>query len=320
MISRSAQDKLVEMEALDMKAAFADAQVFEGLLSQSAAAAEKPYVAPGHLAERVNVSLWTAQDGTPCYTLYPKDVSEGDAWASSRHLLYFHGGGLVMQVGPPHWEFCLLLVEHLGCTVTMPVYPLLPVYTWQDAHASVVASYRGLLQKSGVDPSRLALAGDSAGGLLAITLMQLCKLYELPDPGAVISFSPMTDLGGEVPMDKKVALEPDDPLIGFQGLGRVPELWVPDSADREQFPPCVLQGPMADLPQQWVFAGSRECLLPEMAEYVRRVEEAASPIVFDVREEMWHTYMLMPEIDEGREAFERVLLILRDLWDEGLEG
>lgn len=314
MISQSAKDKLAFMEESGMKDAFANAEVFEALLAESAAAANQPYETPAYLAERVGVSPWFAQDGTPCFTLYPKGAPEEDVWRNERHLLYLHGGGLVMQVGPPHWEFCMLLVERLGCVVTMPIYPLLPVHTWQDAHASVIASYRGLLQKSGAEADRVVIAGDSAGGLLAITLMQLCKLCDLPDPGAVITFSPMTDLAEEVPMEKKRALEADDPLIGFIGLGRVPGLWVPDESDRGQFPPCVLQGPMADLPQQWVFAGSRECLLPEMEEYVRRVEEAGSPIVFDVREHMWHTYPLMPEIDEGLEAFERVLLVLEDAW------
>jgi len=314
MISQSAQDKLVEMEALGMKDAFANAKVFEALLAESAAAAEAPYEAPGYLAERVGVFRWEAQDGTPCFTLYPKEMGEEDVWTNARHLLYFHGGGLVMQVGPPHWGFCMSLVERLGCCVTVPVYPLLPAHTWQDAHVSVVASYRGLVERLGASADSVLVAGDSAGGLLAITLMQLCKCYDIPEPEAVITLSPMTDLSNDVPMGEKLALEPDDPLIGFAGLGRVPDLWIPEEADRGQFPPCVLQGPMTDLPQQWVFAGSRECLLPEIAEYVRRIEEAGSPVVLDVREGMWHTYPLMLDIDEGREAFDQIVEIARSVW------
>lgn len=314
MISQSAINKLAEMKVSGMKDAFGRREVFERHLALSAEAADLPFEAPSYLDERVRVLRWTAQDGTPCFTLYLKSSCAEDVWADRRQLIYLHGGGLVMQVGPPHWEFCLSLVERLGCVVTVPIYPLLPGATWQDAHASVVATYLGLLEKSGAASRDVVIAGDSAGGLLAITLMQLCKLHDLPEPGAVITLSPMTDVAHEIPDGEKMALVDDDPLIGLEGLGRVPDLWVPDAGDRGQFPPCVLQGPMSDLPPQWLFAGSRECLLPEMVEYARRVEEAGSPIVFDVREGLWHTYPLQPDVEEGAAAFEQILDVLRSEW------
>lgn len=334
MISQSAEKKIVEMAELKMKDAFGDAEVFAALLAQSEREAQTRFVAPEYLAERAVVCEWEADDGTVCVTMFPLGTEPGaesgaepasatadatanataNAWRECKHALYYHGGGLVMQVGPPHWGFCLELVERLGCAVTMPVYPLLPTAQWQQAHESVLAAYRGVLERTGAGEGELIVMGDSAGGLLSITLAMLCELHELPRPAGLITLSPMTDLSFVIPAEKKAELEVDDPLIGFEGLGQIPYLWVPEEQDREDFPPSVLYGPMGNLPEQWVFAGSREALLPEMLEYVRRVEEAGSPIVLDVREGMWHTYPLMLDMDEGLETFNRIVSIAEGMW------
>ena len=370
MLSQSAKVKLEEIVKLNMKAVFGDAEVFAAQLELTKSMDGKPIEVPTFVEERVGLIEWAASDGSTCFTMFPcEGASEGAAlrpreadagagagacepsavaagaapdeaaaFSISQHVLFWHGGGLVMEIGLPHWEFSVALVESLGCAVTMPAYPLLPLHDWRRTHACLEAVYCDLLAKVGEESGELAgcdqggsdspanpdgpvgfaspanrivLAGDSAGGLLAISLAQLCVMNGWAKPRAVITFSPMTDLSDEVDLDQKLALEAVDPMIGLVGLGQVPALWVPDEADREEFPPCVLSGPMADLPSQWLFAGSREALLPEMLEYARRVEEAGSPIVVNVREGLWHDYPLMLDIDEGREAFEQVLEIVR---------
>ena len=336
MLSESAQRKLDEIISLNMKAAFGDAEAFAARLELTCSMDGLPVEVPAFVTERVKVFEWTASDGSACFTMFPGagvgERADGSlsacgaavdsaVFSTAKHVLFWHGGGLVTEIGLPHWEFCVALVEQLGCSVTMPAYPLLPLHDWRRAHACLEAVYCNFLEKiageASVDSSaaaeRIVLAGDSAGGLLAISLAQLCVANGWPNPQALITFSPMTDLSSEVDPAEKLALEADDPLIGFAGLGQVPLLWVPDEENRADFPPCVLFGPMADLPKQWLFAGSREALLPEMLEYARRVEEAGSSIVVDVREDLWHDYPLMLDMDEGREAFEQVLEIIRTL-------
>lgn len=339
MLSESAQRKLDEIIGLNMKAAFGDAEAFAARLELTRSMDGKPVEVPAFVTERVGVLEWVASDGSACFTMFPYEVGAGGegVFSLGTHVLFWHGGGLVTEIGLPHWEFCVTLVETLGCAVTMPAYPLLPLHDWKRAHECLEAVYFDLLAKvegacgesfgndrgclanpagpaNPTSPaSRIVLAGDSAGGLLAISLAQLCVFNDWPVPRALITFSPMTDLSSEVDLAEKIALEADDPLIGFAGLGQVPELWIPDEADRADFPPCVLFGPMAGLPPQWLFAGSREALLPEMLEYARRVEEAGSPIVVDVREGLWHDYPLMLDMDEGCEAFGQVVEIIRGL-------
>ena len=90
-------------------------------------------------------------------------------------LLYFHGGAFVMEGAPPHVENAMRYAAEATCTVLFVEYRLAPQHVFpagfNDCHAALlwtIANAREL----GIDATRIAVGGDSAGGTLAAGVAQ----------------------------------------------------------------------------------------------------------------------------------------------------
>jgi acetyl esterase/lipase len=111
-------------------------------------------------------------------------------------LLYFHGGGYVSCSPRTHRPITAALARRIGCRVFSLDYRRAPEHPFPAPVEDAVKAVSWLL-KSGIKPEKLALAGDSAGGGLAIaTLVQLRDRGD-PLPACVACISPWVDLLGE---------------------------------------------------------------------------------------------------------------------------
>ncbi|MBS4045749.1 MAG: alpha/beta hydrolase [Alphaproteobacteria bacterium] len=110
-----------------------------------------------------------------------------------RALLYLHGGGYMAGNPRTHRAITARLAHRLGVAVFSLDYRLAPEHPYPAALEDALAAWRWLLD-DGWRPDRLWLAGDSAGGGLALALMLACKQQALPLPAAAALFSPWTDL------------------------------------------------------------------------------------------------------------------------------
>ena len=92
--------------------------------------------------------------------------------------MYFHGGGFVICDLDTHDRLCRSLANASGCVVISVNYPLAPEYQYPaavvDAYAATkyVAEHPGVF---GIDPNRIAVGGDSAGGTLATVVSLLAR-------------------------------------------------------------------------------------------------------------------------------------------------
>jgi acetyl esterase len=117
-------------------------------------------------------------------------------------LLWFHGGGWVTGNLDTHDQVCRLLCDEVGAAVVSVDYRLAPeakfpaaaddctaAYAWALAHASEI----------GVDPGRVAIGGDSAGGNLAAVVALDARGRGLPQPALQLLVYPVTDHDLESP-------------------------------------------------------------------------------------------------------------------------
>ncbi|MCW0234464.1 MAG: alpha/beta hydrolase [Ferrovibrio sp.] len=110
-----------------------------------------------------------------------------------RALFYLHGGGYMAGNPRTHRAITARLAHRLGVSVFALDYPLAPEHPYPAALQDALAAWQWLLAE-GWRADRLWLAGDSAGGGLALAFMLACKRQGLPLPAAAALFSPWTDL------------------------------------------------------------------------------------------------------------------------------
>lgn len=109
-------------------------------------------------------------------------------------LLYLHGGGYIGCSPETHRSLAGSLATRLKAQVWVPAYRLAPEHVFPAALEDALSAYRYLLEVEQVPPTRLLVAGDSAGGGLAIASVVALLDSELPPPALVFAFSPWTDL------------------------------------------------------------------------------------------------------------------------------
>ncbi|MEQ1691893.1 MAG: alpha/beta hydrolase [Gemmatimonas sp.] len=120
-------------------------------------------------------------------------VSWPDANASAPVLLYLHGGGYLAGSPATHRPLVASLVRRLRGTAFVPAYRLAPEHPYPAALHDARAAYLHLLSQ-GIAPTRIVIAGDSAGGGLALAITLALRDEQIPLPAAVVAFSPWTDL------------------------------------------------------------------------------------------------------------------------------
>ncbi|HLW52598.1 MAG TPA: alpha/beta hydrolase [Candidatus Angelobacter sp.] len=122
-------------------------------------------------------------------------VSCGEHSPNEGVVLYLHGGGYVSCSARSHRTITAGLARRLPGRVFALDYRLAPEHPFPAAVDDAAAAYQWLLEK-GIPPERMALAGDSAGGGLAIAALVRLRRSGHPMPACVVCLSPWVDLTG----------------------------------------------------------------------------------------------------------------------------
>ncbi len=106
-------------------------------------------------------------------------------------VLYFHGGGYIVGGLTSHGAFCARVARAAGGRVLFADYRLAPEHPFPAAFEDGLAAYRHAAE---IAPGKLFIAGDSAGGGLALAVAHAAMAAELRAPNGIILMSPWTDL------------------------------------------------------------------------------------------------------------------------------
>ncbi len=227
--------------------------------------------------------------GMPVYHLRPRTPS-------NTVIVHLHGGGYISTANSAHaW-----LVDHLarrtGADVVMPLYPLAPHHTWQEAHRLVLELYRRTVAES--PGKRIILMGDSAGGGLAAAIA--LSLAEAGDaqPDELVLISPWVDITNANP---DIADYVDaDPLMAPEPLAEIGRSWA-GSTPPTDWHLSPIYGDLSGLKKVTTFVGTREILLPDNALFHAKLLEAGVDSTLHVGENLNHVYPMFPT-PEGRRA------------------
>ena len=220
-----------------------------------------------------------------------------------RQLLYLPGGAYINPVVRQHWQLVAQLAQQADAAVTVPLYPLAPRHSHRDALPFVRAQYQRLLDAHG--PQALTLAGDSAGGGLALALAQQLRDVGLPQPARLLLISPWVDLHLPEGDAELQALAVRDPMLDLPGLREAARLWADgEPLDAPSLSP--LHGRLDGLAEMAVFIGTRDLLWPGVRRLRDKAEAAGAALHYVEAPGMLHAWPLLP-VAEARMARRQML-------------
>ncbi|BAJ74122.1 esterase/lipase [Microbacterium testaceum StLB037] len=212
-------------------------------------------------------------------------------------LMYLPGGGLVNPLVAEHWWIVERLARATGAAVTVVNYPLAPEHRAAETAAFVDAEYARLAERVG--SGRLIVAGDSAGGTVALGLSARAER----SPDALVLFSPWVDLALDNPAIARRSRR--DPSLRAPGLRAAARAWVGGgSRDDPEVDPA--RSDVSTLPPTLIFQGGNDIFFDDVAAFVRRARKAGAPVSLVAAAGGFHVYVGAHWTPEARAAYARV--------------
>lgn len=227
---------------------------------------------------------------------------------STSAILYLHGGGYVVGSINSHRGLASRLSRAAGARALAIDYRLAPEHPFPAAVDDATTAYRWLV-KRGVSPRRIVIAGDSAGGGLAVATLVNLRDQGDPLPAAGVCLSPWVDLEGIG--ESMTARAHLDPMVQKEGLQMLARHYL-GKADARSPLAAPLYADLSGLPPLYIQVGTAETLYDDSTRLAERARKAGVDVTLEPWEEMIHVFQLFAAmLPEGREAIERIGAFVR---------
>ena len=223
-------------------------------------------------------------------------------------LLFLHGGGYVACTLKTHRPYACFFAGR-GFRVFMPDYRLAPEHPFPAGLDDAVAVYRGL--QSACPDSPLVIAGDSAGGGLALATMLRLRSDGDALPHAAALFSPLTDLTGVG--DSRRTNDRRCAMFYGEGLPKVAGYYVsrPDAEALRNPLVSPVYGDYKGFPPLLIHAGEDETLRDDSIRLAAKAREGGVSVDLKVWPAVAHDWQLLYRfVPEGRESLEQASAFL----------
>ena len=305
-----------QVQALMEKLAASDFQAIQSLTPQTARAQYLAMVnaraeEPKPMAEVKNRDIPGEQGPIPVRIYRPHEVA-----GAAPSLVFYHGGGHVFGDLDSHDIVCRNLATLVPCVVISVDYRLAPEHKFPAAALDAYAAYRWIAEHAAgleIDPGRIAIGGDSAGGnLVAVTsLMARDCDPDGPSPCFQLAVYPVTDYGCDTESYQTYAT--GFGLLEAESMRWFRNHYLRSEADREDWRAAPLKAEsFANLPPACVILAECDVLHDEGAAYANALAGAGVPVELREFEGMIHGFFtLTPVLDGAAEAQEYAAEVLR---------
>lgn len=228
--------------------------------------------------------------------------------AAGRTLLYLHGGGYFFCSPETHRPITLRLAAEADARTFVPDYRLAPEHRFPAAVEDAVAAYRGIVA-AGTPARRMVIAGDSAGGGLALATLLSLRDAGDPLPAGAVLFAPWTDLactGASL-----AANEESDVLFHGDGIARAAPLYLGDTPATNPLA-SPLYADLGGLPPLLIQASDSEVLLDDSTRLAAKAAQAGVQVSFKTWPGLPHVWQLFaPFLPEARAALAEAAAFIR---------
>ncbi len=227
---------------------------------------------------------------------------------SSKRILFLHGGAFLLGSSISHRPITDNIAQRTGCAVFSPDYRLGPEHKRIDGIYDCQAAYKWILENGpdGPEPAlHLAVAGDSAGGNLALMLLNWTRDEGIRPPSAAIAMSPVTDATAQNPSMRNnissdiVLGKALGPLAKLPLILRLWILWMMGKINPSNPLVSPVYASMHDLPPTLIQVSNTEMLYDDALRYSVKAKRAGSPVTLQIwrgQAHVWQHYdRLIPE-------------------------
>lgn len=225
----------------------------------------------------------------PCLLLEPK----GTRGQELPGLVYFHGGGFVLAAAPYHFALAKAYAARARCRVIYPDYRLAPEHPYPIPEQDCQLAYNWTLanaERLGIDPRRIAIGGDSAGGCLAqhVTAAAAARGHA---PLFQLLVYPVVDPAMATPSMQNYT---DTPMWNGR-LSKKMWQWYLNGA-------TAVPNPPANLPPTYIETAEFDCLHDEGAQLARQLTAAGVPVTLRQTKGTVHGYDIILHAPTTRES------------------
>jgi acetyl esterase len=222
------------------------------------------------------------------------DTAGGPHSGARPALVFFHGGGFVFGDLDTHDELCRMLCVHGDVTVIAIDYRLAPEAPFPAAVEDCLVAFRWVHENAtdlGVDPGRLAVGGDSAGGNLAAVISQQCALESTVGPVFQLLIYPVTDMDVVTRSSKLFGtgfILVDEDMAWFR------ECYAASAKDVRAAP--LRASDVSNLPPAYIVTAGFDPLRDEGEAYAAKLADAGVPVALRRHEGLVHGFANMTAV------------------------
>jgi epsilon-lactone hydrolase len=241
-------------------------------------------------------------NGVPAHWLTAPGTDPG------RVLLFLHGGGFELGSVRSDGELAARLGRAAGMRVLFPEYRLAPEHPFPAALDDVLAAWSWLRTDQGLSATSLAVAGDSAGGGLAVALLVATRDAGQDLPAAAVLMSPTVDLTSSgASMTERADQDP----ISTPAMLRQFAADYLAGADPKTPLASPLFASLTGLPPLLIQVGTADLLLSDSERLAAAATHAGVDATLQIGEGLPHVYQLLLGTPEAAQATEQIGKFLR---------
>lgn len=223
-------------------------------------------------------------------------------------LLLIHGGAFLFPALPYHYRFARMVAKKLACRVIMPMYHLAPDYVPPLQQKEILNTYVSLLKDPSrykIDPERIIVAGDSAGGTLAAALCLMVRDKKIRRPLAEALFYPSLDVRLQSDSMKKF---PDVPVCNGDSIRAYYKMCQPEKYnEKNDYRSPLEAASLEGLPETFMETAEFDALHDDGIAYAKRLKEAGINVTLNETKGTVHAFEMAENSSITREALNKRL-------------
>ncbi len=248
-------------------------------------------------------------DQLELYRVKPKKLSD------TKKILFFHGGGFFVGNFKIYRSYVSFLSEVLGREIIFVEYKLSPESKYPSQLEDAKKAYYFLLGKE--EKPNIILAGDSAGGNLALALLLALKKDKSKKPKGIFCISPWVDptaIMAEYPdscCESDVLIGPFIKRAKETGSGPLSYLYCNETNPNDPFI-SPLFGDFKNSPPIMIQYAENEMLSVQIEKFLKRLKKQRVKVLTKIWKDLWHDFQLETDLLETRRSF----TLFKDFLDE----